>query len=104
MLIPLASDYELKVDFTNCSHCCSETSSGPDLTRPPNPSEVFGIKKSSSGSGISESDISGLVSQLRELQKRNVELDEENKKLISELHSNEVEKDMLLLVVELPNK
>ncbi|KVI03632.1 myosin heavy chain, non-muscle isoform X1 [Cynara cardunculus var. scolymus] len=74
----------------------SKTSSGPDLTRPPNPSEVFGIKKSSSGSGISEqSDVSGLVSQLQELQKRNVELDEENKKLISELHSNEVENDML---------
>ncbi|KAI3526173.1 hypothetical protein L1887_05416 [Cichorium endivia] len=73
----------------------SKTSSGPDLTRPPNPSEVFGIKKSSSGSGISESDISGLVSQLQELQKRNAELDEENKKLISELHTNEVENDML---------
>ncbi|KAI3667701.1 hypothetical protein L6452_42770 [Arctium lappa] len=74
----------------------SKTSSGPDLTRPPNPSEVLGIKKSSSGSRISEqSDISGLVSQLQELQKRNVELDEENKKLISELHSNELENDML---------
>ncbi|KAJ9543695.1 hypothetical protein OSB04_023402 [Centaurea solstitialis] len=74
----------------------SKTSSGPDLTIPPNPSEVFGIKKSSSGSVISEqSDISGLVTQLQELQKRNVELDEENKKLISELHSNEVENDML---------
>ncbi|KAL7598794.1 hypothetical protein Lser_V15G26576 [Lactuca serriola] len=73
----------------------SKTSSGPDLTRPPNPSEIFGIKKSSSGSGISESDISGLVSQLQELQKKNLELDEENKKLSSELHSNEVENDML---------
>ncbi|CAI9288009.1 unnamed protein product [Lactuca saligna] len=73
----------------------SKTSSGPDLTIPPNPSEVFGIKKSSSGSGISESDISGLVSQLQELQKKNLELDEENKKLSSELHSTEVENDML---------
>ncbi|KAK9057587.1 hypothetical protein SSX86_022423 [Deinandra increscens subsp. villosa] len=73
----------------------SKTSSGPDLTLPPNPSEVFGIKKSSSGSGISESDITGLVSQLQELQKRNVELDEENRKLSSELHSNKVENDML---------
>ncbi|KAI3830042.1 hypothetical protein L1987_04174 [Smallanthus sonchifolius] len=73
----------------------SKTSSGPDLTLPPNPTEVFGIKKSSSGSGISESDISGLVSQIQELQKRNVELDEENKKLSSELHSNKVENDML---------
>ncbi|KAK1428697.1 hypothetical protein QVD17_17536 [Tagetes erecta] len=73
----------------------SKTSSGPDLTLPPNPTEVFGIKKSSSGSGISESDISGLVSQLQELQRRNVELDEENRKLSSELHSNKVENDML---------
>ncbi|XP_076944295.1 uncharacterized protein LOC143614866 [Bidens hawaiensis] len=73
----------------------SKTSPGPDLTLPPNPTEVFGIKKSSSGSGISESDISGLVSQLQELQKRNVELDEENRKLSSELHSNKVENDML---------
>ncbi|KAJ0792145.1 hypothetical protein HanOQP8_Chr01g0014081 [Helianthus annuus] len=73
----------------------SKTSSGPDLTLPPNPSEVFGIKKSSSGSGISESDISGLVSQIQELQKRNVELDEENKRLSLELHSNKAENDML---------
>lgn len=73
----------------------SKVSSGPDLTLPPNPTEVFGIKKSASGSGISESDISGLVSQLQELQKRNGELDEENKKLSSELHSNKVDNDML---------
>ncbi|XP_076892353.1 uncharacterized protein LOC143544079 [Bidens hawaiensis] len=73
----------------------SKTSSGPDLTLPPNPTELFGIKKSSSGSGISESDISGLVSQLQELQKRNAELDEENRKLSSELNSNKVENDML---------
>ncbi|KAF5821577.1 hypothetical protein HanRHA438_Chr01g0016041 [Helianthus annuus] len=73
----------------------SKTSSGPDLTLPPNPSEVFGIKKSSSGSGISESDISGLVSQIQELQKRNAELDEENKRLSLELHSNKAENDML---------
>ncbi|KAL8215222.1 hypothetical protein R6Q57_004670 [Mikania cordata] len=73
----------------------SKTSSGPDLTLPPNPSEVFGIKKSSSGSGISESDISGLVSQIQELQRRNVELDEDNKKLSSELHSKKVENDLL---------
>nr|GEU32123.1 hypothetical protein [Tanacetum cinerariifolium] len=73
----------------------SKVLSGPDLTLPPNPTEVFGIKKSASGSGISESDISGLVSQLQELQKRNGELDEENKKLSSELHSNKVDNDML---------
>nr|XP_043609380.1 paramyosin [Erigeron canadensis] len=73
----------------------SKTASGPDLTLPPNPTEVFGIKKSSSGSGISESDISGLVAQLVELQKKNVELDEENKKLSSELRSNEAENDVL---------
>ncbi|XP_071689371.1 uncharacterized protein [Rutidosis leptorrhynchoides] len=73
----------------------NKTSSGPDLTLPPNPTEVFGIKKSASGSGISESDISGLVTQIQELQKRNVELDEENKKLSSELRSNEVDSDML---------
>lgn len=34
-----------------------------------------------------QSDISGLVSQLQELQKKNLELDEENKKLSSEVYN-----------------
>ncbi|CAI9301229.1 unnamed protein product [Lactuca saligna] len=71
----------------------SKTSSGPDITKPPSPK---GISKSSSSTGISEYDISGLVSQLQDLQKRNVKFDKENKNLSSQLHSREIENDMLV--------
>ncbi|XP_024982283.1 paramyosin-like [Cynara cardunculus var. scolymus] len=69
-----------------------KTSSGPDITKPPSPR---GISRSSSGTGISEYDISGLVSQIQDLQKRNAGLDKENKTLSSKLHSKETENDML---------
>lgn len=73
----------------------SKTSSGPDLSKPLSPNDSVVIKKSVSGNGLSEHDISGLVSQLQELQRRNVELDQENKKLSSKLHTKEGENDML---------
>ncbi|KAL7585449.1 hypothetical protein Lser_V15G42425 [Lactuca serriola] len=74
----------------------SKTSSGPDITKPPSPKASAGISKSSSSTGISEYDISGLVSQLQDLQKRNAKLDKENKNLSSQLHSREIENDMLV--------
>ncbi|KVH94637.1 hypothetical protein Ccrd_003279 [Cynara cardunculus var. scolymus] len=61
-----------------------KTSSGPDITKPPSPR---GISRSSSGTGISEYDISGLVSQIQDLQKRNAGLDKENKTLSSKVYS-----------------
>lgn len=73
----------------------SKTSSGADFTKPPSPKEAVGISKSSSGTAISESDISGLVSQIQDLQKRNAELDNENKKLSSKHQSTEIENGML---------
>ncbi|KAI3507693.1 hypothetical protein L1887_22683 [Cichorium endivia] len=41
-------------------------------------------------------DISGLVSQIQDLQNRNAKLDKENKNLSSKLHSKEIENDMLV--------
>ncbi|KAL4558194.1 hypothetical protein LXL04_036392 [Taraxacum kok-saghyz] len=41
-------------------------------------------------------DISALVSQIQDLQKRNAELDKENKNMSSKLHSKEIENDMLV--------
>ncbi|KAM7496499.1 hypothetical protein LguiA_020913 [Lonicera macranthoides] len=75
----------------------SKTSSGGvDLTKPSSvPNDFVGMRKSESGSRLSENDISGLVSQLQDLQKRNAELDEENKKLTSKLQTKEAENDML---------
>ncbi|CAI9776401.1 unnamed protein product [Fraxinus pennsylvanica] len=72
----------------------SKASSGPDLTKAPI-SDVVGIKKSESGNRLSENDISGLVSQLKDMQQRNEELEEENGKLTSTLQTKAVENDML---------
>ncbi|KAJ9565238.1 hypothetical protein OSB04_001204 [Centaurea solstitialis] len=69
-----------------------KASSGPDISKPPSPK---GIPKSSSGTGISEYDISGLVSQIQDLQKRNAELDKENKTMSTQLHSKVTENDVL---------
>ncbi|KAJ4978285.1 hypothetical protein NE237_009065 [Protea cynaroides] len=55
-----------------------------------------GIPKSESGNRLSEKDIHGLVSQLKDLDKKNAELEEENKKLTSKLQVKEVENDTLL--------
>ncbi|KAK3018637.1 hypothetical protein RJ639_003506, partial [Escallonia herrerae] len=45
--------------------------------------------------GIANNDVSGLVSQLQELHKRNVQLEEENKSLMSKLKTKEMDNDML---------
>ncbi|KAK2997744.1 hypothetical protein RJ639_025389, partial [Escallonia herrerae] len=53
------------------------------------------MKKSESTNRLSEHDVSGLVSQLQELHKRNVQLEEENKSLMSKLQTKEMDNDML---------
>lgn len=73
----------------------SKTSSGPDLTKPSNTNEVLGIKRSESATRLSENDITGLVSQLKVVQKKNAELDEENRALDLKLQTKEVENNML---------
>ncbi|XP_055812862.1 uncharacterized protein LOC129882540 isoform X2 [Solanum dulcamara] len=73
----------------------SKTSSGLDLTKRSNTNEVLGIKKSESATRLSENDITGLVSQLKVVQRKNAELDEENRALASKLQTKEVENNML---------
>ncbi|MCD7471453.1 hypothetical protein HAX54_011902 [Datura stramonium] len=73
----------------------SKTSSGPDLTKASNTNEVLGIKKSESSTRLSENDITGLVSQLKVVQKDNAELDKENRALASKLQTKEEENNML---------
>lgn len=73
----------------------SKTSSGPDLTKASNTNEVLAIRKSESATRLSENDITGLVSQLKVVQKNNAELDEENRALASKLQTKEVENSML---------
>ncbi|XP_042509890.1 paramyosin isoform X2 [Macadamia integrifolia] len=70
----------------------SKTSSTSDLEASNQP----GIPKSESGNQLSEKDIYGLVSQLKDLEKRNAELEEENKTLTSKLQAKEAENDTLL--------
>ncbi|KAM6578074.1 hypothetical protein CsatB_029911 [Cannabis sativa] len=69
----------------------SKTSSGPDLSKVSNSNGL----KSESGNRISESDIGGLVAQIKYLEKRNTELEEQNKKLISTLQTTEADNDTL---------
>ncbi|XP_059289251.1 uncharacterized protein LOC132042739 isoform X1 [Lycium ferocissimum] len=73
----------------------SKTSSGPDLANPSDTNEVLGIRKSESATRLSENDITGLVSQLKNMQKNNAELDEENRALASKLQTKEAENSML---------
>ncbi|GMY11004.1 calponin homology domain-containing protein DDB_G0272472 [Fagus crenata] len=72
----------------------SKTSSGPDLTNPSLQNDFVGMKKSESGNRLTEIDVSGLVSQLQDLYKKNSELDEENKKLTSKLQTRDAENDV----------
>lgn len=72
-----------------------KTSSGPDLTKILNPNDGSDLKKSESGNRLSENDVSGLVSQLKDLQKRNVQLEEGNKNLTSRLQATEAENETL---------
>lgn len=67
--------------------------SGPDLAKIP--TDATGIKKSESANRLSENDISGLLSQLKDMQQRNTELEETNKGLTSLLQKKEVENDMM---------
>ncbi|XP_073137583.1 uncharacterized protein [Henckelia pumila] len=63
----------------------SKASSGSDLTEPETINDGVRIKKSESTNRLTESDISGLVSQLKEMQQKNAELEEANRKLSSSL-------------------
>ncbi|OAY57827.1 myosin-16 isoform X1 [Manihot esculenta] len=73
----------------------SKTSSGPDLTKTPNPNDNIGIKKSESANRLSETDVSGLVSQLKDLQKKNADLEEINKTLSMKVQTKDVENESL---------
>nr|KJB19993.1 hypothetical protein B456_003G128600 [Gossypium raimondii] len=73
----------------------SKASSGLDLTKAPIPNDVQGMKKSESENRLSEVDISGLVSQLKDLQKKNAELEENNQMLSVELQAKEAEHETL---------
>ncbi|KAL2471376.1 myosin heavy chain-related [Abeliophyllum distichum] len=73
----------------------SKASSGPDLTKVSTSADVVGMRKSESGNRLSESDISGLVSQLKDMQQRNSELEDSNRKLTSTLQTKEINNDML---------
>lgn len=73
----------------------SKTSSGPDLPQIPTSTDAAGMRKSESGSRLSETDISGLVSQLQDMQRKNAELDGENRSLTSRLHTKEAENEIL---------
>lgn len=72
-----------------------KTSSGPDLSTASIQNDIVGMKKSESANRLMEADVSGLVSQLQDLHKKNVELEEENKTLTSRLQTREAENDML---------
>ncbi|XP_057772400.1 uncharacterized protein LOC130991978 isoform X2 [Salvia miltiorrhiza] len=71
----------------------SKTSSGPDLAK--NPTDATGMKKSESANRLTENDISGLLSQLKDMQQRNTELEEANKEFTSLLQKKEVENSMM---------
>ncbi|KAK6927023.1 hypothetical protein RJ641_008742 [Dillenia turbinata] len=73
----------------------SKASSGPDLTNASSPNDSVGMRKSESGNRISENDVTSLVSQLKYLQKRTLELEEENSRLNSKLVSVETENSTL---------
>ncbi|XP_004291510.1 PREDICTED: paramyosin [Fragaria vesca subsp. vesca] len=66
----------------------SKTSSGPDLSQIP-PIDVGGMRKSESANRLSENDVSTLVSQIRDLDRKNAELEEQNKNLASMLEQKE---------------
>ncbi|VFQ92761.1 unnamed protein product [Cuscuta campestris] len=71
-----------------------KASSGPDLTiAVASSNDVPQIRRSESGNRLAENDIAGLVSQLQQMQKKNADLEEENKTLISKLWTIEAEND-----------
>ncbi|CAN1282608.1 hypothetical protein LINPERPRIM_LOCUS18118, partial [Linum perenne] len=54
-----------------------------------------GIKKSESATRLSEADVSGIVAQLQELQRKNSELEENNRSLSSKLQTTTTENEAL---------
>ncbi|KAL2898888.1 Paramyosin [Bienertia sinuspersici] len=68
-----------------------KASSGSDLSNASNPPDNGGINKSDSVSRFSENDVGSLVAQLKDLQKRNAEFEDENNKLSSKLLAKEEE-------------
>ncbi|MED6119046.1 hypothetical protein PIB30_008266 [Stylosanthes scabra] len=73
----------------------SKTSSGPDLSQIPKTSELAGMTKSESANRLSETDISAVLSQLKDLQKKNAVLEEENRSITFKLQSVEVDNDTM---------
>ncbi|OMO61991.1 hypothetical protein CCACVL1_23097 [Corchorus capsularis] len=73
----------------------SKVSSGSDLTKASIPSDIPVIRKSESGNRLSEADVSGLVSQLKDLQQKNAELEDNNKILSLKLQGKEAEFETL---------
>ncbi|QCE09193.1 protein CROWDED NUCLEI 1 [Vigna unguiculata] len=69
----------------------SKTSSGADLTKVPSTSELAGMNKAESGNRLSETDFSALLSQLKGLQNKNTQLEEENKKITLKLQTMETD-------------
>ncbi|XP_061337951.1 uncharacterized protein LOC133284856 isoform X2 [Gastrolobium bilobum] len=69
----------------------SKASSGPDLSQVPSTSEIAGMNKSESGNRLSETDVSALLSQLKDLQNKNRDLEEENKKITLKLQTMEID-------------
>ncbi|KAK9176134.1 hypothetical protein WN944_028147 [Citrus x changshan-huyou] len=57
--------------------------------------DASGMTKSESANRLSETDVSGLVSQLKDFQKKNAELEEKNSILSSKLQVKEVESETL---------
>ncbi|XP_050236381.1 uncharacterized protein LOC126686390 [Mercurialis annua] len=75
----------------------SKTQSGPDLSKPLFPTnDNAGIKKSESANRLSEMDVSGLVSQLKDLQEKNADLEESNQMLSLKLQTKDVENESLM--------
>ncbi|GAB2234022.1 hypothetical protein Droror1_Dr00003258 [Drosera rotundifolia] len=74
----------------------SKASSGSDISNPSNvvAADHMEIRKSESANKLSEKDVNSLLAQIRDLQRKNVELEEENKKLSSRLHDKELECEM----------
>ncbi|XXG75307.1 hypothetical protein AAC387_Pa07g3840 [Persea americana] len=66
----------------------NKVSSGSDL-------QTHGMHKSGSGNQISEKDMHGLLSQIKDLERKNAELDNDNKILTSKLEFKKVENDAL---------
>ncbi|KAL9679441.1 hypothetical protein QQ045_017303 [Rhodiola kirilowii] len=73
----------------------SKAASGPDLTQIPFPQDASSIRKSESGNRLSETDVSGLVTQLKHMQRKNTDLEEENRTLHTKLQATETENGML---------